>query len=99
MLETTRHPLVFINFSSVLGPGLYDPKVSNKKVGNTMVYKERRMKFKASEVPGPGAYEVTTNNIHVPGDVQLTQNGVHCSYTYVRHGVVKQELSYPSAAV
>ena len=51
-------PLVFTNFSSVSGPGLYDPKVSNKKVGNTMVYKERRMKFKASEVPGPGAYEV-----------------------------------------
>ena len=49
---------MFTNFSSVSGPGLYDPKVSNKKVGNTMVYKERRMKFKASEVPGPGAYEV-----------------------------------------
>ena len=61
------------------GPGLYDPKPPVKKVGNTMTFKEQRMKFKPKDVPGPGAYEVSTQHCGVGQPDPVTVTATSCS--------------------
>ena len=47
-------PLVCI----IAGPGAYEPKTKDRR-GNMMITKDKRFHAQKSEMPGPGAYEVS----------------------------------------
>ena len=44
-----------------LGPGQYDLKFPQEHRSNLMTTKDRRLKYKNEETPGPGTYEVSTS--------------------------------------
>ena len=55
------------------GPGQYDLKFPQEHRGNLMTTKDRRLKYKNEETPGPGTYEVSTPRsfLHVPASLPL----------------------------
>ena len=57
MIFGVDHCIETVVLCSVLGPGLYNPKLRVHR-GNMMINQDKRFKESYADTPGPGTYEV-----------------------------------------